>query len=190
MCIRDSNSNRVSRTKTNQTLLPSAAVLSLELSGKWPSELAALRQAKLLFAHRLKAFLLRDAAPQLRSCRLDRAGRLLVFQGGFLFRLALAVPKELTLLRETVDSLGQRHRVDSPEANALERHILHLPALSGRLKAIASSFPGHLDTVRCLRRWLAALGADGAALEWPATELLCAAVSLRPQLIGAASAHA
>ncbi len=168
---------------------PIEVVLSLEISGKWPGELAALRQAKLLFMNRLKAFLLRDADPRLRSCRLDAAGRLLVYQGGFLFRLTLAVPKEVLLLSEVTDSLGQRHKVDSPEARELERAILHLPALCGRLKALGGRFPGLLHTIRLVRRWLAAQGMS-ASLEWPAVELLCAAVCLNPSLLGASSAPA
>ncbi|XP_064073088.1 nucleolar protein 6 [Vanessa tameamea] len=126
------------------------AVLELTYSGKWPGDLEAFRCLKAAFhlqiAERLKKQY--SLPTQAYDSHVD------VLKNGLVFRLQIAHPKEITLLRRQVEG-GVVKFKESAESVELERETVALPRLRGALHGLQRRHPGFGATARLLRRWLA-----------------------------------
>ncbi|KAL7730970.1 hypothetical protein ACLKA6_014201 [Drosophila palustris] len=145
-------------------------IIQLGPSGKWPSELGALRSLKTAFLIQIGQQL--KAQHKLHSV-LCKDG-LMVLKQGFCFILELAHSKELALLKQQQTERGVITYVDNPASRELERRHYILPRVSGALHALHQSHRAFGPTVLIAKRWLAAQLLDDGL--WPsmATELLVA----------------
>ncbi|XP_046966529.1 nucleolar protein 6 [Vanessa cardui] len=127
------------------------AVLELSYSGKWPGDLEAFRCLKAAFhlqiAERLKKQY--SLPTQAYDTHVD------VLKNGLVFRLQIAHPKEITLLRRYVEG-GVVKFKESAESVELERETVALPRLRGALHGLQQRHPGFGAAARLLRRWLGA----------------------------------
>lgn len=165
-------------------------LLTLESSGRWPDDLAAIQAMKTAFYERLAAALsarLPDA--QLRVAfdsdaeqgdRLHDASRLeVVLPTGFAFALRIQHEREQTLLQRVL----RDERAEAPRrraAHALARYeatFVHAPRHHAALAALVHRYPGLAESVRLFKRWLGAQLLTPHVAP-PAAELLCAAVFL------------
>ncbi|XP_017004505.2 nucleolar protein 6 [Drosophila takahashii] len=145
-------------------------VIQLGQSGKWPSELTALRAIK-------TAFLIEIGEKLEAQCRLKwlmTADGLLVLKQGYCFLIELAHNKELALLKQEVTERGVTTYIDNPASRSLERQHYILPKVSGALHSLHQTHSAFGATVLLAKRWLATQQLDEGL--WPemATELLVA----------------
>nr|CAD7443268.1 unnamed protein product [Timema bartmani] len=103
------------------------AVIQLALSKKWPNDLEAVRRIK-------AAFHVEVAKCLSQQCGLTAQPHpnfLDVLKGGFVFRLRLAYPREVGLLKRHVTPHGVTTYVDTDESRDLEKDIVHIPTITG-----------------------------------------------------------
>lgn len=55
---------------------------------------------------------------------------LIIFPDGYMFRLAIAVPREIALLKKEVTSKGITKYKDTPESNRVERDLILQPKIT------------------------------------------------------------
>ncbi|EDV49121.2 nucleolar protein 6 [Drosophila erecta] len=145
-------------------------VIQLGQSGKWPTELTALRALK-------TAFLIEIGEKLEAQCRLHwmmSADGLLVLKQGYCFVIELAHNKELALLKQEVTDTGITTYKDNATSRSLERQHYILPKVSGALHSLHQTYSAFGSTVLLAKRWLATQLLDDGL--WPdmATELLVA----------------
>ncbi|XP_063367938.1 nucleolar protein 6 [Cydia amplana] len=126
-------------------------VVELGHSGKWPGELEAFRCLKAAFnlqiADRLnKQF---DLPTHAYPTHID------VLKNGLVFRLVIAHPKEITLLRKEVEN-GVVKFKESDESIKLQRDTVLLPRLRGALHGLHQRHPSFGVTSCLLQRFLSA----------------------------------
>ncbi|XP_063539795.1 nucleolar protein 6 isoform X2 [Cydia strobilella] len=126
-------------------------VVELGHSGKWPGELEAFRCLKAAFnlqiADRLnKQF---DLPTHAYPTHID------VLKNGLVFRLVIAHPKEITLLRREVEN-GVVKFKESEESVRLQRDTVLLPRLRGALHGLHQRHPSFGVSSCLLRRFLSA----------------------------------
>ncbi|KAH8326221.1 hypothetical protein KR067_003582, partial [Drosophila pandora] len=145
-------------------------VIQLGQSGKWPSELTALRALKTAFLIEIGEKL----EAQFRLKWSITSEGLLVLKQGFCFMIQLAHSKELALVKQAVTDRGVTTYVDNPESRALEREHHILPKVSGALHSLHQTHSAFGPTVLLAKRWIATQLLDEGL--WPAmaTELLVA----------------
>ncbi|KAH8417147.1 hypothetical protein KR222_004756, partial [Zaprionus bogoriensis] len=145
-------------------------VIQLGPSGKWPSELGALRCLKTAFLIQIGQQLQAQHKLHWQLCRQG----LLVLKQGYCFLFELAHSKELALLKQQQNERGITTYVDNPASRELERRQYILPRVSGALHALHQSQRAFAPTVLIAKRWLATQLLDEGL--WPgiATELLVA----------------
>lgn len=145
------------------------------LSGKWPSELAALRALKTAFYIQIASLLKEQHKLQ---CKVTYDG-VLVLKQGYCFNLEIAHPKEVGLLKKEKNHKGITHHVDCPESIALEKRHYILPKVAGALKALHQTYSSFGPTVMIAKRWLYSQLIDDG--QWPeeCTELLIASQFLK-----------
>lgn len=145
------------------------------LSGKWPSELAALRALKTAFYIQIASLLKEQHKLQ---CKVTYDG-VLVLKQGYCFNLEIAHPKEVGLLKKEKNDKGITHHVDCPESIALEKRHYILPKVAGALKALHQTYSSFGPTVMIAKRWLYSQLIDDG--QWPeeCTELLIASQFLK-----------
>ncbi|KAI1288455.1 Nucleolar protein 6 [Halotydeus destructor] len=146
LCFRDTYDQDVM-----SSIKPQEIIVHLEASGKWPDKVDALR--------RVKAALVVELAKQLTTkfafpCKVA-VGHVDVFSEGFLFRLTLAVRKEIQLLRHQVTTDNYRKSVVSHVADALEEKNELLTKLSSALYGLHQKHLNFGATCRLAKKWIA-----------------------------------
>ncbi|XP_063383076.1 nucleolar protein 6 [Cydia fagiglandana] len=126
-------------------------VVELGHSGKWPGELEAFRCLKAAFnlqiADRLnKQF---DLPTHAYPTHID------VLKNGLVFRLVIAHPKEITLLRREVEN-GVVKFKESEESIKLQRDTVLLPRLRGALHGLHQRHPSFGVSSCLLQRFISA----------------------------------
>ncbi|XP_073959945.1 nucleolar protein 6 Mat89Ba [Choristoneura fumiferana] len=124
-------------------------VIELGHSGKWPGELEAFRCLKAAFhlqiADRLnKQF---NLPTQAYATHID------VLKNGLVFRLVIAHPKEITLLRREVEN-GVVKFKESEESIKLQCDTVLMPRLRGALHGLHQRHPSFGPAVSLFKRWL------------------------------------
>ncbi|CAH2087303.1 unnamed protein product [Euphydryas editha] len=149
------------------------AILELSHSGKWPGDLQAFRCLKAAFHLQIADRLKKQFSLPTQAC----ASHVDVLRSGLVFRLRVAHPKELTLLRREAEGGVVRLR-DGRESVALQRDTVLLPALRGALHGLHQRHPCFGPATCLLSRWLSS---HLLAPHFPPTlvQLLVAAVFLR-----------
>ncbi|XP_030572283.1 nucleolar protein 6 [Drosophila novamexicana] len=145
-------------------------IIQLGPSGKWPSDLGALRSLKTAFLIQIGQQLKEQHHLHWHLCK----DGLLVLKQGYCFLLELAHTKELALLKQQQTERGVTTYVDNPASRELERRHYILPRVSGALHALHQLHGAFGPTVLIAKRWLASQLLDDGL--WPsiATELLVA----------------
>lgn len=148
------------------------AVIELAASGRWPDHLAALQRLK-------AAFCLRIASGLRDQCQLQARTNghwVDVLKDGYLFRLRIAVAKELMLLKRTLTAKAVTAYKDTEQSRAFERDLLRRPRLTQLLHTLYQRHSSFGPAVAIAKRWLRAQLLDAGL--WPdeCTELLMAHV--------------
>nr|XP_034833632.1 nucleolar protein 6 [Maniola hyperantus] len=178
-----SNPDRNPRRRANASLIkevPNAripeytpanrAILELSYSGKWPGDIEAFRCLKAAFHLQIADRLHKQYS--LPTHAYDN--HVDVLKNGLVFRLHIAHPKEITLLRRAVER-GVVRFTESEESVELQCETVLLPRLRGALHGLHQKHPAFGPTVCLFTRWLSChLLSD----HWPpcVAELLVSAV--------------
>lgn len=172
-------------------------LISLESSGQWPDDLAAIQEMKTALYERMADVLAKridgavarvvyDYDATVKESIQDQTALQILLPSGFAFSLRIAHDREHVLLERL---LRDKHARATATA-ALERYearFVAAPAHHAALQTLQDRFPALGTTVRLVRRWLAAQGlAPHVPVE--AAELLCVAVFLSPARTPPASA--
>uniref|UniRef100_A0A182T1Z2 Nucleolar protein 6 n=1 Tax=Anopheles maculatus TaxID=74869 RepID=A0A182T1Z2_9DIPT len=159
---------------------PIHATIQLEASGKWPSDLEAIRRLKTAFYLRIAESISKGKEtatnkPLAQACNdcLD------VLYEQYLFRFVIIHPREITILREYLaDNKVTRLQQDTDESIALEMQATILPMLTGFLHGLHQQYFSFGSVAALAKRWLYSQLIDSYL--WPdeCTELLLAAIYL------------
>lgn len=125
-------------------------MVQFESSGKWPDDLKALR--------RVKASLVIDISEKLSETGLPtKVGKewLDVYHGGYVFRLYIAVRKEVMLMRQKKVEGGLKISIKSENADELEERNEIVPKVTSALNALNRSHSSYSCVVRLAKRWIA-----------------------------------
>ncbi|XP_017474357.1 PREDICTED: nucleolar protein 6 [Rhagoletis zephyria] len=150
-------------------------VIQLGLSGKWPSELGALRALKVAFYIQI-AKLLREKHNLRAKVTYDG---ILVNKQGYCFAIEMAHPKEVALLKKEKSERGLIQYVDCEASIALEKRHYVLPKVTGALHALYQVHNSFGGTVMIAKRWLGSQLLDNGIWPEECTELLIAAQYLK-----------
>ncbi|XP_011199352.2 nucleolar protein 6 [Bactrocera dorsalis] len=150
-------------------------VIQLGQSGKWPSELGALRALKMAFYIQI-ANLLREKYHLKTKVTYDG---LLVLKQGYCFAIEMSHPKEVALLKKEKSERGLTQYVDCEASIALEKRHYILPKVTGALHALYQLHNSFGGTVMIAKRWLSTQFLDDGLWPEECTELLIAAQFLR-----------
>ncbi|XP_065363227.1 nucleolar protein 6 [Calliphora vicina] len=145
-------------------------VVQLGQSGKWPSELTALRALKTAFYLQIAEMLQEKYK---LTCKVTYDG-VLVLKQGYCFNLEIAHPKEVGLLKKEKTVKGLTTHIDCPESIALEKRHYILPKVTGALKALYQNHSSFGATVMIAKRWLYSQLIDNGLWPEECTELLIA----------------
>ncbi|WFD32349.1 U3 snoRNP protein [Malassezia sp. CBS 17886] len=166
-----------------------SVVLSMESSGRWPDDLAAIQEMKAAIYERL-ADAIAARTPEVRAAVAydvgatdaesicDETSLELIVPAGFAFSLRIHYERERVLLErlrgDRTGSAPTRRRV----AHALalyDRRFVHAPRHYAALAALHDRFPALGGVVRLVKRWFAAQMLS-TQVPAEAVELLCVAV--------------
>ncbi|XP_015788295.1 nucleolar protein 6 [Tetranychus urticae] len=129
---------------------PVDVIIHFETSGKWPSELEALKRVKAAFIIELAELLSNQyglmCKPQKRY--LD------VWHEGVVFRVHIACNKEVHLMKNIITSEGVVKTIESKEAERLNQFQVHLPIISSALGSVNSRFSAFSSVTRLVKCWL------------------------------------
>ncbi|XP_058808859.1 nucleolar protein 6 [Phymastichus coffea] len=163
-------------------LAPVEATIQLSTSGKWPDDLEALRMTKSAFYIQI--------ADSLRKYYKETKSKILVhgsmnhidiMKDGFVFRLKLALQKEISLVKRVKDTDGVIKYRDNEESLTLERDLFHLPKLTGALYGLHCQHQSFGPACCLVKRWLAAQLIDNSHMPDIAVELLLASIYLNSE---------
>ena len=148
-------------------------LLSLELSGKWPEELAALR--------RVKSSFLAAICQCLQTLKISASlstDSVKVLKDGFVFELRIAHPRELASMKRLEEEVAEENTDASSFSSSsslpsvvFQRRHFALPHLASVVNGLNAQFPAFGATCRLLKRWVASqllidfFPHDGLALE-------------------------
>ena len=142
------------------------ALVSLELSGKWPEDLEALR--------RVKSSFLASICKCLQEMKISSSlskDKVRVLTQGFVFELKIAHPRELALLKRLEEDDSKHTSSDQSLSANFQLHNFNLPHISSVINGLNAQFPAFSGTCRLLKRWVASqllidfFPHDGLALE-------------------------
>nr|CAD7423699.1 unnamed protein product [Timema monikensis] len=153
------------------------AVIQLALSKKWPNDLEAVRRIK-------AAFHIEVAKCLSQQCGLTAQpypNFVDVLKSGFVFRLRLAYPREVGLLKKHVTPHGVTTFVDTDESRDLEKDIVHIPTITGAVHGLHQEHPSYGPACCLSKRWLAAQMIDPHHFPEIVVELLVAWLYLCPE---------
>lgn len=147
-------------------------------SGKWPNEIEALRKMKTAFYLQI-ATALRSSLPEAMIQVYNNYFYVLL--NGFVYKLELVHPKELLLLRETLDKnkITKIYK-DNEKSIQLEKRGLMLPKLTSTLHGLHSQHTSFGPAVNMTKRWLFSQMIDNHLWPEECTELIMAHLFLRP----------
>ncbi|XP_060804531.1 nucleolar protein 6 [Amyelois transitella] len=125
------------------------AVIELGHSGKWPGDLQAFRCLKAAFNLQIAERLQKQYSlpTQAYPTHID------VLKNGLVFRLEIAHPKEITLLRREMENGVVKFR-ESEESVNLQCETILMPRLRGALHGLHQKHPAFGPTVCLFKRWL------------------------------------
>lgn len=150
-------------------------IIQLGVSGKWPSELCALRALKTAFYVKIQQALKKKHNIK-TAITFDGV---LIFKDGYVFQVEIYQPKEIGLMKKEVTEKGITQYKDTPESIALEKRYALLPKLTSALNGLYKLHPTFGPTVMIAKRWLYSQLIDDGL--WPdeCTELLIASQFLK-----------
>lgn len=155
---------------------PLEVTLQLSTSGKWPDELEALRKTKAAF-HIQIAECLRKQYELVTNANFSYVD---VYKDGFVFRLRVAVQKEISCLKQQLSEDGVIQYKDNEESVELEIKLFELPKLTSALHGLHTQQPSFGATCCLTKRWLSAQLLDDYHIPDIAVELLVASMYLTP----------
>ncbi|XP_071514441.1 nucleolar protein 6 isoform X1 [Panulirus ornatus] len=149
-------------------------VVFLEISGKWPDDLAAIQAVKAEFHCKMSDLLKQD---RVTSVVLPKF--LQILWEGYIFRVRVCYRREIYLRRLVERTTGDWREQDTPDAIHLEKHTEIIPRFTSALASIQAGHPSFSGGVRLCKRWV------GSQLLLPhlphtAVELLVAYLYLSP----------
>ncbi|CAG5059007.1 unnamed protein product [Parnassius apollo] len=151
------------------------AVLELGHSGKWPGDIEAFRCLKAAFniqiADRLSKQFSLPTQPY--PTHVD------VLVDGYVFRLKIAHPKEITLLRREMENGVVKYK-ESEESINLQCETLLLPRLRGALHGLHQKHPAFGPAVCLLKRWICGHLMSAPHFPHVLPELLVTTVFVKP----------
>lgn len=156
---------------------PAEAVMQLGLSGKWPDDLCAVRRIKAAFYIKVAESL----SKQFHLTVQPFPDRLHVLKDGFVFRLHVAHPREISLLKEIITPEGVTKYRDTEESLALEKSIVHLPKLTSSLHGLHQQYSSYGPACCLAKRWMSAQLLDPYHFPEMCVELLVASLYLKPE---------
>ena len=162
------------------------ALMTLELSGKWPEDLEALRRVKSSFLAGVCKCLQSLKIPATLTTESVR-----VLKDGFVFEMRIAHPRELALLKreEEEDENDASSSKTLSTSAVFQRRNFGLPHIASVINGLNAQFPAFSPTCRLFKRWVASqllidfFPDDGVALE-----LIVAYVFLHPHPYAASAA--
>ncbi|KAI0012369.1 Nrap protein [Xylariaceae sp. FL0662B] len=143
---------------------PMEVVVSFEVSGKWPENLAAIQRAKIAFLLKIGSSL-EDAKDEIRTyLGLESANRDdenlafldIVYENGVAFRLRVHSDLEEALLdRLTKDQTVERHvRTDAADLLAsYKRMYTNMPLHTQTISTFCTRFPALSPSIRLTKHW-------------------------------------
>ncbi|XP_071450181.1 nucleolar protein 6 [Hetaerina americana] len=153
-------------------------IIQLGVSSKWPSTLDAIRRVKAAF-HIKIADSLREQFKLVVQAYTEFID---VYQDGYVFRIYLSCPREISLMKEYRDTDGMIKYKSTEEAVALEKKTIHLPKLSSALHGLQQSFGAYGSACCLAKRWVAShLLLSDQHLPEICVELLVASLFLSPE---------
>ncbi|XP_063215602.1 nucleolar protein 6 isoform X2 [Bacillus rossius redtenbacheri] len=152
-------------------------VIHLALSNKWPNDLDAVRRIKAAFYIELA----KKLSEQCDTTALPFTTHVDILKNGFVFRLQLAYPSEVGLLKKQVSPQGVTSYVDTEESLALEKAIVHMPTLTAALHRVHQQHPSYGPACCLAKRWLSSQLLDPRHFPDAVTELLVAWLYLCPE---------
>lgn len=93
---------------------------------------------------------------------------------GYMFRMKIAVPREIALMMKEVSSKGITKYKDTPESVRVERELILLPKISVALHTLYHQHSAFGPTVLLAKRWLYSQMIDSHLFNDTCTELLIA----------------
>ncbi|KAL5273701.1 NOL6 family protein [Megaselia abdita] len=145
-------------------------VIQLGASGKWPSTLSALRALKAAFYIQI-AEKLRDQFKLQSKTSLDGV---YVLKKGYVFRVQIFHPKEIVLLKQTVNEKGITQYKDTPVSLELEKKLSLLPKVTSALHGVYQQYSSFGPTVMIAKRWIKSQLIDNDLWSDECTELMIA----------------
>ncbi|XP_004925060.2 nucleolar protein 6 [Bombyx mori] len=154
----------------------SRAVIELGHSGKWPGDIEAFRCLKAAFHLQISDRL----TEQYSLITHAYPSHVDVLKNGLVFRLAIAHPKEITLLKREIENGVVKHK-DSEESARLQRDTQLMPRLRGALHGLHQKYPAFGPTACLFKRWLSSHLLSPPHFPSVTAELMAATVFLHPQ---------
>ncbi|XP_053611416.1 nucleolar protein 6 [Plodia interpunctella] len=127
----------------------SKAIIELGHSGKWPGDIEAFRCLKAAFNLQIAERLQKQYSlpTQAYPTHID------VLKNGLVFRLEIAHPKEITLLRREIENGVVKFR-ETEDSIKLQCETVLMPRLRGALHGLHQKHPSFGPTVCLFKRWL------------------------------------
>ncbi|XP_002731732.1 nucleolar protein 6, partial [Saccoglossus kowalevskii] len=125
-------------------------ICTMERSGKWPDDLLAIQRIKAAFHIRLSQMLHKEY--KVVTAATDKFVD--AFVDGFVFRIHVAYPREVVLLKQETTPQGLLQLRDTTQSLELEKETISLPKLTSALHSIHQSNPTFSGTVRLAKRWV------------------------------------
>ncbi|XP_046399816.1 nucleolar protein 6 [Ischnura elegans] len=164
--------------KVSQWIPHVEVMIQLGVSSKWPSNLDAIRRVKAAF-HLKIADSLRE---QFKLLVQPYPEHIDVYQDGYIFRIYLSCPREISLLKEYRDTDGMIKYKSTEESVALEKKTVHLPKLSSALHGLQQTFIAYGTSCCLAKRWIASqLLLSDQLFPEICVELLVASLFLSPE---------
>ncbi|KAJ2938467.1 hypothetical protein O0L34_g12906 [Tuta absoluta] len=158
----------------------SKAIIELGHSGKWPGDIEAFCCLKAAFHMQIADRLHKQnsLATHAYPTHID------VLKNGLVFRLEIAHPKELTLLRREMENGVVKYR-ETAESVALQCRTVLMPRLRGALHGLHQKHPSFGPTVCLFKRWLTSHLLSPPHFPATAAELLAASVYVHSEPLSA-----
>lgn len=129
---------------------PFKLIVKIELDSKLIQSVEAVRKQKYLLYYELgrKITQTYNLVIRLSSSYLD------VFFNGYVFRIILAIGKEIAIHRQISSNTKMVQAVDSPVADQIEFETQVLPSISSSLNTVAQDNISFSLACRLFKRWL------------------------------------
>ncbi|XP_070542039.1 nucleolar protein 6-like isoform X2 [Ptychodera flava] len=151
-------------------------ICTMEGSGKWPDDLPAIQAIKAAFHIKLANLMRRKHGPV--AAATDKYAD--IVQDGFVFRVMVAYPREVLLLKKLKSPDGLVKVRDTKESKMLDREISALPKLTSALHGIQQECAAYSGTVRLAKRWISS-HLLSLYFQEEAIELLVAYLFIKPE---------